>query len=197
MCELAVALKSKWIFREASVYVIGSSHQRYEAKQPKLAKDGLDRLFAQKRMQFVEKFRACELAMFELQPRTQEYDYRELHLAVMFFRHWLSQELVVQRGSHITPGYAKTYRTIGKCKSPFANGSEREEMLDHISRVLDCDEETVPKIEVELAHVFCQAAQSVQHILKDATLREDKMQRVSCNLKFMVVEENELPWMTG
>ena len=97
MCELAKALKSRRLFVEASIALIGSSQPSYAAKQPKLAKHGLDRLFDQKRAQFVEKLRVCELALFQLQPRMEDEDDLESNLAVIFFRQWLSQELLVKK----------------------------------------------------------------------------------------------------
>jgi len=191
MLELAMAVKSEWIFMEAVTNVIGCSKRFFEVAQLQFANLGIAELMNKKRTQFYEKLLACEYTMLRMQPLIT--DKWAPVAAVAFFKQWLSDCLDDNMGSALGSGYGNLYHAI--CKPTTAAKTSRKlKALAYSTTLFKNGNETIDEFMNHVDFVFERAATIVKPIRKDITRRQDKKSDAHRSLTFMGVCDEELPW---
>ena len=188
MLELAVAVKSEWIYMEAATNLLGQSNVSFDEAQARLSELKVADDFNKKRSEFSASLRSCELEMFCIRPTSLAS--WVCPTVVGFFRHWLSDELHLGEGSGLCLGYARVYRTIAEGKLP-----SKARCLTYLSSTFGDSADIYPTFEANLKRVFTFAADIIQPILVDLTRRQEKPKNVHQSLLFMSIGDDELPWV--
>ncbi|KAK4506641.1 hypothetical protein PRZ48_000373 [Zasmidium cellare] len=190
MLELAMAIKSEWVFMEASTHLIGRSKYFFGRVKEKLRGMGLVDLFEEKRTQLKEKLSACERDMFMIE-NTSAKGWHAI-VAMAYFRQWLSEELKSGAGSNLSQGYASLYHAIKRRAGGVHKASETGAVQSFLDQLFsDASPEDVAS---KLDEAFRRASVIVEPILKDVTRRQDKTDDPYRALTFMGISDEEIPW---
>lgn len=194
MLEVAMAVKSDWIFKEATTNLVGRSNRFFDGAQLQLQELELSEFMESKREELVEQLMRCDFAMLRVQAR-DEHGGWAMHHAVGYFRQWVTEALDHGRGSGLDPSYAHLYRAVMAFRSTLGIGWE-----DAVARYLQKlgvppVYDNVGRMGAELLVVFTDATKIIEPILKDTTQRQAKDMDMYRTLTFMSVEEEELPWI--
>ena len=198
MLELATAVKSDWIFMEATTNLLGRSWRYLGVMQPRITEIGLSDLMLRKRAAFVLLLETVELLLFKIQPNKNNWMSR---MAVNYFKEWLSQQLIDGKGSSLSPGYGGLYYSIKQQRTvtPPSRKGALEAFLNEIrgapNGVITRGE--WQELEAQLRSVFEQAWQVIEPVTRDKTMRQDKTPDTCRSLTCMEVQQDELPWIRG
>ncbi|KAK5127121.1 hypothetical protein LTR85_008481 [Meristemomyces frigidus] len=192
MLELAMAVKSEWIFMEAATNLIGRSKRFFESSQLQLSKLGIADLMDTKRTELREKLQACEYEMFRMQPVTTE-DWKHI-VAINYFRQWLSERLKDGQGSELAPGYGDLYHSICST-SASVRAARKPKVLDFTTILFNNAAETINELMPSVNTAFDSAAAIVQPLRQDTTRRQSKHSDMHRSLTFMGIGDEELPWV--
>lgn len=192
MLEMAMKIKSHWVFTEASTNFLGASKQAYDAARPKLLELGLAVLMDSKRAAFVEKLKACELALFCMQP--EDKGHQRSQIAHDFFCQWLREQITDGKGSGLIGGYGYVYHAIASDEI-FTRESRHKALSDYVDGARFKGVKDVPQLFLWVQGVFTSAAKIVEPLLKQVTQRRNMTLDPHRTLTFMGIEEEELPWI--
>lgn len=196
MLDLAMTVKTGWIFMEAAMAVIGSDKLAYLEMQQGIVDLGIYELFSRKRNELVEKLRAVEHELLIMQDiRATGWGNK---LALSFFRDWLSQQLQAGHGSSLRPLYTRVYHDM--IGNEFWDPSpSRQQMLADFCGEMGINPTLMPgDLMLFVKQVFITARTSVLPLIKDN--RKIHNTRIFNgpfkNVSIIGVSEEELPWVT-
>lgn len=193
MLELAIAVKSDWMFTDAAANLLGSDKDSYQQAGQLLTNLKIADLLNKKRTQFEEKLKGCELDLFRIQPR--KCTAWESIAALGYFRQWLSEQLNKGYGSGMSPRYATLYRMIQRGRFMDSSHECRRSAVAYMSNAVRTTKANdTPTFEVELGLVLSQATKVVQPLLEDVTERRDQVKYEYHPLTFLEIRNDELPW---
>lgn len=203
MC-FAYSLKIDWVFKEAATVLISLNNTDFNGFPYVTHWDApqLTPWVYNKRLQFVAKLLKIELALRGLQP--MNFTCANCTYARNFYQDWLTRRLARGEGSGLLGRYASIYHFLHHRKwvSPDPNQPFSIEIQDFIaqSNLPVVDDLLRPHIN----ELFDRATAVVAEIMKDATLRGGRLGDLPAfeqaanapaePLKFMKIEDHELPW---
>lgn len=194
MLELAIAVKADWIFQEAATNLLGRSKRFWDTSKVVFTALGISKLMKRKRGEFIKKLRDCEHKLLCLAPAANTW--RDQN-AVNMVRQWVAQQLSVNKGSELGPGYAHLYHaahhnaTVGNFYTH--NAAFVAQWMKGLPNEAG-NLTTAAKAYVEAT--FARASSILAPVLVDKTRRQPREIDMHRSLLFMEIDDEELPWVT-
>lgn len=189
MVGLGTTLEADWVLQEAATFIIARDAREKIPDDWKRDHATLWALLENKRARLIERTKDVELKLLYLRPTTS--DPKAAHRAMDYFRHLLAQAGPIHA---MKASYAQTLRQMQNREGPF---DLTESVVKHYfglftstftSRHIGFD-----SIDNEWDYVLAEVRRTIAPLLTDVTALVQSTPS-SANLRFMTIEDDELPW---
>ncbi|EON61879.1 hypothetical protein W97_01097 [Coniosporium apollinis CBS 100218] len=190
MLGLSLKLKSDWIFKEATIVIVGHDAPTFEQAQKKIDTmgTGMSEFIERKRAEFVEKLHDVDHDLLRLESySSRQGPAKKMHfIATAFFGMVLKDRLDNDLGSALGAGYAKLYHEMTHGRWYTAHE------LHSFLATFDLKSFAEGNGESFLDEITSKAAEALGDVLGNSPVWSFKEE--APQLRCIEVSEDELPW---
>lgn len=188
MLGLSLKLKSDWIFKEATIVIVGHNAPTFEKAQKKIDAIGMSEFIKRKRADFIGKLQDVDHDLLRLESySSHQGPAKKMHfIATAFFGMVLKDRLDNDLGSALGAGYAKLYHEMTHGRWYTAHELHSFLATFDLKSFAEDDDESF------LDEITSKAAEALGDVLENSPVCS--FDEEAPQLRCIEVSEDELPW---